>query len=174
MEHDETPQLTQNEKSMTCIMDNSVTSRCIKTVITFQQHFCLQHRDESSLITTENWEHYQIQQQLDVPSMHAGNRCRHEMNKEGSNARHSRLVAALPSQTILRTWIEREISDSEGDASQVVTQKRKHCIYTHFPKDRNCDMCLRTKMTRAPCRRRDKGSVPRLDDSGSQSPQRRK
>ena len=38
----------------------------------------------------------------------------------------------------------REISDSEGDASKVETQKRKHSIYTHFPKDRNCDLCLRT------------------------------
>ena len=37
---------------------------------------------------------------------------------------------------------EREISDSEGDASKVETQKRKHSIYTHFPKDRNCDICL--------------------------------
>ena len=28
---------------------------------------------------------------------------------------------------------EREISDSEGDASKVETQKRKHSIYTHVP-----------------------------------------
>ena len=28
-------------------------------------------------------------------------------------------------------------------------------MYTHFPKDRNCEVCLRTKMTRAPCRRRE-------------------
>ena len=40
---------------------------------------------------------------------------------------------------------EREISDSEGDASKVVTQKRKHCIETHFTKDRNRDICLRIK-----------------------------
>ena len=37
---------------------------------------------------------------------------------------------------------QREISDSEGDASKVETQKRKHSIYTHFPEDRNCDVCL--------------------------------
>ena len=24
----------------------------------------------------------------------------------------------------------------------------KHCIYTHFPKDRNCDICMRTKRTK--------------------------
>ena len=54
---------------------------------------------------------------------------------------------------------ERDISDLEGDASKVETQKRKHSIKTHFPKDRNCDICLRTKITRVPCRR--------LDDSTS-------
>ena len=61
---------------------------------------------------------------------------------------------------------EREISDSEGDASKVETQKRKHCTYTHFPKDRNCDICLRTKITRVPCRTRDEGSTPRAEKFG--------
>ena len=31
----------------------------------------------------------------------------------------------------------------------------KHSVYTHFPKDRNCKICQRTKITRAPCRRRN-------------------
>ena len=57
---------------------------------------------------------------------------------------------------------ERENSDSEG-FTKVVTQKRKHSIYTHFPKDRNCDVCLRTKITRFPCRRRNEGSIPRAE-----------
>ena len=30
----------------------------------------------------------------------------------------------------------------------------KHSVYTHFPKDRNCEICHRTKITRVPCRRR--------------------
>ena len=61
---------------------------------------------------------------------------------------------------------EREISDPEGDASKVGTEKRKHSIYTHFSKDRNCDICLRAKITRVPCRRRDKGSIPRAEKFG--------
>ena len=61
---------------------------------------------------------------------------------------------------------EREISDSEGDASKVGTQKRKHCIQTHFTTDRNCDVCLRTKITRVPCRRRDERSIPRAEEFG--------
>ena len=37
----------------------------------------------------------------------------------------------------------------------------KHSVYIHFPKDRNCEICQRTKITRAPCRRRNGGAVPR-------------
>ena len=61
---------------------------------------------------------------------------------------------------------EREISDSERDASKVETEKRKHSIKTHFSKDRNCDICLRMKVMRVPRRRRDKGSIPRAEKFG--------
>ena len=37
----------------------------------------------------------------------------------------------------------------------------KHSVYTHFPKDRNCEICQRTRITRAPCRRRNDEAVPR-------------
>ena len=30
----------------------------------------------------------------------------------------------------------------------------EHSVVTHFPKDPNCDICLKTKITRASCRRR--------------------
>ena len=42
----------------------------------------------------------------------------------------------------------------------------KHSVYTHFPKDRNCEICQRTKITRAPCRRRNGGAVPRAEMFG--------
>ena len=42
----------------------------------------------------------------------------------------------------------------------------KHSVYTHFPKDRNCEICQRTKITRAPCRSRVGGAVPRAENSG--------
>ena len=29
-----------------------------------------------------------------------------------------------------------------------------HSVFTHLPKDRNCEICQRTKITRAPCTRR--------------------
>ena len=42
-------------------------------------------------------------------------------------------------------------SDSERPTKVV---SRKHSVYTHFPKDRNCEICKSTKITRAPCRKR--------------------
>ena len=42
----------------------------------------------------------------------------------------------------------------------------KHSVHTRFPKDRNCEICQRTKITRAPCRRRSGGAVPRAENFG--------
>ena len=42
----------------------------------------------------------------------------------------------------------------------------KHSVYTHFPKDRNCEICKRTKVTRAPCTRHNGEAVPRADNFG--------
>ena len=42
----------------------------------------------------------------------------------------------------------------------------KHSVHTHFPKDQNCDVCLRTKMTRVSCRRHAGTVVPRAENSG--------
>ena len=41
-----------------------------------------------------------------------------------------------------------------------------HSVYTHFPKDRNCEICQRTKITRARCRRRIGRAVPRAENFG--------
>ena len=42
----------------------------------------------------------------------------------------------------------------------------KRRVFSHFPKDRNCEICQRTKITRAPCRRRNGGAVPRAENFG--------
>ena len=54
-------------------------------------------------------------------------------------------------------------SDSERLTKEA---PRKHSIFTHFPKDRNSEACLRTKMTRAPCRRRTGEAAPRAEKCG--------
>ena len=42
----------------------------------------------------------------------------------------------------------------------------KHSVYTHVPEDRYCEICKRTKITRAPCRRRTGRAVPRAVNFG--------
>ena len=42
----------------------------------------------------------------------------------------------------------------------------KHIVYTHFPNDRNCEICQRSKITSFPCRRRIGGAVPRAENFG--------
>ena len=52
-------------------------------------------------------------------------------------------------------------SSHEASLEPIVKRREdlgKHNVHTHFPKDRNCEICKRTKITRAPCRRR-KGVV---------------
>ena len=45
------------------------------------------------------------------------------------------------------------MSQIRNDPTKVVSGK--HIIFTHFPKDRHLDVCLRTRMTRTPGRRQD-------------------
>ena len=42
----------------------------------------------------------------------------------------------------------------------------KHSVNTHFFQDRNCEICKRTKITRAPCRRRNGEAVLRAANFG--------
>ena len=42
----------------------------------------------------------------------------------------------------------------------------KHSVYTYFPKDPNCDICLQTKITRASCSRRAGTVLPKAEHFG--------
>ena len=61
-------------------------------------------------------------------------------------------------------------SSSHEASSEPTTKRRedlgKHSVYTHCSKDRNCEICHRTKITRAPCRRPIGGAVPRAENVG--------
>ena len=62
-------------------------------------------------------------------------------------------------------------ASSSHEVSLEPTTKRRedlglHSVCTHFPKDRNCEICKRTKITRAPCRRRNGEAVPRAANFG--------
>ena len=62
-------------------------------------------------------------------------------------------------------------ASSSHEPSKELTPTRsvdsgKHCVFSHVPEDRHCEICQRTKITRAPCRRRIGGAVPRADNFG--------
>ena len=62
-------------------------------------------------------------------------------------------------------------ASSSHESSLEPTSKRredlgKHNVHTHFPKDRNCEICKRTKITRVPFRRRKGEAVLRADNFG--------
>ena len=50
--------------------------------------------------------------------------------------------------------------------AKVEPDSGKHDVYTHFPKDPNCDVCLKTKITGASCRRRTGTVVPTAEKFG--------
>ena len=43
----------------------------------------------------------------------------------------------------------------------------EHSVNTHFPKDRNCEICQRTKITSVPCRGGIGGAVVRAENFGN-------
>ena len=61
-------------------------------------------------------------------------------------------------------------SSSRESASEprvkVVLVSGKHSIHTHFPKDRNCNICKRTKITRALCWKRTGTAILRAESFG--------
>ena len=42
----------------------------------------------------------------------------------------------------------------------------KHSVFTHFLEDPNCEICLKTKITGASCRRRANAVMPRAENLG--------
>ena len=63
----------------------------------------------------------------------------------------------------LRRILWTRVSQNTETHPPVLLVSHLWSIYTHFPKDRNCDICLRIKITRAPCRKRTGTVEPRAD-----------
>ena len=58
----------------------------------------------------------------------------------------------------------RDASSSSHELPVQSRAKAEHSIYTHFTKDPKCGICLKTKITRASCRRRAGAVVPRAEN----------
>ena len=61
-------------------------------------------------------------------------------------------------------------NSSHEASSEPISNRRedlgRHSVYTHFPKDRNCEICKRTIITRVSFRRRNGGVILRVDSFG--------
>ena len=82
------------------------------------------------------------------------------------------MVARIQRKNLVDVRIP-ERRDSHASSSHELSSERarsvdlgKNSVYTHFPKDRNCEICQRTKITRALCRRCIGGAVPRAENFG--------
>ena len=65
-------------------------------------------------------------------------------------------IETLPVLLMNYQWIREKVEPGSG----------KHSVFSHFPKDPNCDICLKTKITRAYCRRRANAVMPRAENFG--------
>ena len=66
-------------------------------------------------------------------------------------------------------WDSHASSSHEVSLEPILKRREdlcKHSVKTHFPKDRNCEICKWTKIARAPCRRRNGAAVPRAENFG--------
>ena len=70
--------------------------------------------------------------------------------------------------------VRRNVEDTEVPASANISPdsvsersakvvSRRHGVCTHFLKDRNCEVCKRTKIMKAPYRKRTGEAVPRAE-----------
>ena len=114
------------------------------------------------------------------PDKIQANKTQKPNKKETAIERGNPLDSEIPEwlQEFRENLVDDEIplqGDSHASSSHEVslepTTKRredlgKHSVHTHFPKDRNCEICKRTKITRAPCRRRNGEAVPRAVNFG--------
>ena len=82
----------------------------------------------------------------------------------GKELRENLMDDRVPERRDSHASSSHEPSLEPTPATSVVSGK--HSIFTHFPKDRNCEICQRTKITRAPCRRRISGAALRAENVG--------
>ena len=192
-----------NRKTITCRIDNHV--RLVVPGLSSYSRSSLSSTSRSTDQSNYSRKlgHYQIQWRHEVTSMHAGNRCWQILTRrprETENQHTKKLDETDkedPTQGIpdwlqpftdnledLETHVlahssERENSDSQGDASKVVTQKRKQSMYNHFTKAEIATYSWEPKLRGFFAENvvRDLFREQKnwwLDNSRAQSPQRRK
>ena len=93
----------------------------------------------------------------------------HELPDWPQESRENLVDESTPSEPLRNPAPEDQ--DTSSSSHELPTEPRayvepgsgKHSVCTHFAKDQNCDICLKTKITRASCRRRAGAVMPRAE-----------
>ena len=145
----ETPRLTKNGKTITCIMDNllplvvpglssySSSSLSSTSTSTDQFNYLKKLGTLSDPVTTRSDKHACGKPMLTDPDKQATGNREPAYNNFSTQGIPDWSQPFTDNPHDLEPHVsahssERENSDSEGDASKVETQKRKHSIHTHF------------------------------------------
>ena len=93
--------------------------------------------------------------------------CNEEQIAGHSSKGFSRIARGLHREPLDRTnnWSRKKILLAQIGTSYKSGTK-KHSICTHFPKDRNCEICKRTKIAKAPCKKRTGDALLRAEKFG--------
>ena len=110
--------------------------------------------------------HLQVQQQRDSPKTQ--NKERDGNRASGDRLRDLQEWPGEFAENLEETEVPAPapISHDPDSERPARVAPRKHIFFTHFPKDRNCEVCLRTNMTRALCRRRIGEALHRAEKFG--------
>ena len=130
------------------------------------------HRHLQHLETERQQTHLQIQYQGEVTKLAQGNLGQESW--ENDNKDKNDPLAEMPfwlgefTDDMIPTEVPApaQISQDSEHSTNVATKSRNHSIFTHFPKDRNCDVCLRNNIPKASCRSRTGEALPRAEKFG--------
>ena len=86
--------------------------------------------------------------------------------KTKNNKKETTIERGNPCDSETQEWLQEFMDNLVDDeipvhgGSHASSSHEVSLYHTHFPKDRNCEICKRTKITRAPCRRRNGDALP--------------
>ena len=159
---------------------SSGSSSTSKTLLKQESHSSSSSSSSSSSPTVSEIQVREREDRIDISPVHVSNLVddRSGQPEETTIERGNSLNSDIPEwlQEFRENLVDNEIpvhggshaSSSHGLSSEPTrsVDVGKHSVYTHFPKDRNCEIFKRTKITRAPCRTRNGEAVPRAANFG--------
>ena len=155
-------------KIMRTILQERVTIHCSITIWFTNWFPCLKPRNSpaANAAVDKEWEKLKKISAWDLTKVRSKKEVIDEARTKGAKVHFASLMDICH---LKNAELEAKNQKYKHESSLEATPMRsvdlgKHSVYTHFPKDRNCEICQRTKITRAPCRRRVGTVAPRAEN----------